>query len=62
MIDQYLTAVLDEAERVADQHDQVARSIDNSVHEYLRYAILGVLEGESDEVPVAPKHGFYKTQ
>jgi hypothetical protein len=51
MTDQYLTAVLDEAERVADQHDQVARSTDNPAHEYLRYAILRLLEGESDDAP-----------
>ncbi|WP_148416388.1 hypothetical protein [Haloferax sp. KTX1] len=48
MIDQYLTAVLEEAERVAEHHDQVARSTDHPAHEYLRYAILRVLEGEPD--------------
>jgi len=45
MTDRYLTTVLKEAERVAEQHDQVARTADNNqAHEYLRYAVLRVLE------------------
>jgi len=44
MTDRYLTTVLKEAERVAEQHDQVARTADNQAHEYLRYAVLRVLE------------------
>jgi len=49
MSDPYLSAVLDEAERVAEQHDQIARSTDHPAHEYLRYAVLRLLEGEADE-------------
>ena len=52
MIDQYLTTVLEEAERVAEHHDQVAQSGDNPYHEYLRYAVLRLLEGEADELSV----------
>ena len=51
MIDDYLTTVLEEAEHVAEQHDQVARTTDNQAHEYLRYAVLRVLEGEADHLP-----------
>jgi len=46
-----LTTVLEEAEHVAEQHDQVARTTDNQAHEYLRYAVLRVLEGEADQLP-----------
>ena len=49
MSDPYLSAVLEEAERVAEQHDQIARSTDHPAHEYLRYAFLRLLEGEVDE-------------
>jgi hypothetical protein len=52
MTDQYLTTVLDEAERVAEHHDQVAQSTDHPEHEYLRYAVLRLLEGEADEISV----------
>ena len=52
MTDRYLTTVLDEAERVAEHHDQVAQSSDNPNHEYLRYAVLRLLEGETDETSV----------
>jgi hypothetical protein len=51
MTEPYLTTVLEEAEHVAEQHDQVARTTDNQAHEYLRYAILRVLEGEADHLP-----------
>ena len=51
MTEPYLTTVLEEAEHVAKQHDQVARTADNQAHEYLRYAVLRVLEGESDHLP-----------
>jgi hypothetical protein len=46
-----LTTVLEEAEHVAEQHDQVARTTDNQAHEYLRYAVLRVLEDEADHLP-----------
>ena len=49
MTDPYLSAILSEAERVAEQHDQIARSTDHPAHEYLRYAVLRLLEGEADE-------------
>ena len=48
MTDDYLTAVLEEAEHVAEQHDQVARTTDNQAHEYLRYAVLRILEGQQN--------------
>lgn len=51
MTDDYLTTVLEEAEHVAEQHDQVARTTDNQPHEYLRYAVLRALEGEADHLP-----------
>ncbi|MCD2201550.1 hypothetical protein LPA44_16920 [Halobacterium sp. KA-4] len=51
MTEPYLTTVLVEAEHVAEQHDQVARTTDNQAHEYLRYAVLRVLEGKSDHLP-----------
>ncbi|MGZ0748412.1 hypothetical protein [Haloparvum sp. AD34] len=51
MTEPYLTTVLEEAEHVAEQHDQVARTTDNQAHEYLRYAVLRVLEGESEHLP-----------
>jgi len=44
MTDRYLITVLEEAEYVAEQHHQVARAADNQVHEYLRYAVLRILE------------------
>ena len=49
MTDRYLTTVLDEAERVAEHHEQVTQSSDNPNHEYLRYAVLRLLEDEADE-------------
>ena len=52
MTDRYLTIVLDEAERVAEHHEQVAQSSDNPNHEYLRYAVLRLLEDEADETSV----------
>jgi hypothetical protein len=51
MTEPYLTTVREEAEHVAEQHDQVARTTDNQAHEYLRYAVLRVLEGEADHLP-----------
>jgi len=52
MTGQYLTTVLEEAERVVKHHDQVAQSEDHPEHEYLRYAVLRLLEGEADEISV----------
>jgi hypothetical protein len=48
MTNDYLTTVLEEAEHVAEQHDQIARTADNEAHEYLRYAVLRILEGQTD--------------
>ena len=52
MTDRYPPIVLDEAERVAEHHEQVAQSSDNPNHEYLRYAVLRLLEDEADETSV----------
>ena len=46
MTDDYLTTVLKEAKHVAEHHDQVARMTDTQAHEYLRYAVLQMLEVE----------------
>jgi len=51
MTDRYLTTVLKEAERVAEQHDQVARTADNQAHEYLRYAVPPGARREADHLP-----------
>jgi len=55
MSELYLSAVLDEAERVAEQHDQIARSADDPAHEYLRYAVLRLLEGETTTTTNGPE-------
>jgi len=51
MTDRYLTTVLKEAERVAEQHDQVARTADNQAHEYLRYAVPPGARKRADHLP-----------
>ena len=51
MTDRYLTAVLAEAERVVEHHDQVAQSTDSPAHEYLRYADLRLLKSDSEAIP-----------
>jgi hypothetical protein len=51
MTDDHLTTILEEAEHVAEQHDQVAQTVDNRAHEYLRYAVLRILEGQADNLP-----------
>jgi hypothetical protein len=51
MIDRHLTTVLDEAERVAKHHEQVPQSSDHPEHEYLRYAVLRLLEGDANSIP-----------
>ncbi len=51
MTEPHLTTVLEEAEHVAEQHDQVARTTENQAHKYLRYAVFRVLEGEADLLP-----------
>lgn len=50
MTDRYLSTVLAEAEQIATHNEQVAHSAENSAHEYLRYAILKLLE-EGPSVP-----------
>jgi len=50
MSDRYLTAVLTEAEHVAKNYDQVAQSTESPTHEYLQYAVLRLLEGQSEAV------------
>ena len=37
---------------MAEQHDQVARTADNQAHEYLRYVVLRILEGQADHIPM----------
>ncbi|MCG1004963.1 hypothetical protein LQ368_16240 [Halobacterium noricense] len=48
MSEPYLSAILEEAERVAQYHSQIARSTDQPAHKY-QYAVLRLLEGEADE-------------
>ena len=56
MTDRYLSAVLEEAEQIATHHDQVAHSTENAAHEYLRYAVLKLLEeGPSDPDSTLPR-------
>lgn len=43
MID-YLETVLEEAEQIPENHPTVACEADNAVHEYLRFAVLRLLE------------------
>ena len=42
--------ILEEAEHIPKQHDQFARTTDNQAHEYLRYAVFRVLEGQADHL------------
>jgi len=51
MMTEPLTTVLGEAEHVAEQHEQAARTTVNQAREYLRYAVLRVLEDGSDHLP-----------
>jgi len=44
MTDRYLSTVLEEAEQIVTHHEQVAHSTENVAHEYLRYAVLKLLE------------------
>ena len=50
MAEDYLTTILEEAEHVAEQHDQVATA-DSQAREWLRYAVLRILEGQADHLP-----------
>ena len=52
MTNRYLIPVLRKANRLVDHHDQVAQSTAHPEHEYLRYVVLRVLEGETDHQPV----------
>ena len=51
MTERHLRAVLAEAERVAEQYDQIAQTTNSSAHEYLRYAVLRLLEGDANSIP-----------
>lgn len=51
MTERHLRAVLAEAERVAEHYDQVAKAKDSPAHEYLRYAVLRLLEGDANSIP-----------
>ena len=50
MTERHLRAVLTEAERVAEQYDQVAQTTNSPAHEYLRYAVLRLLEGDANSI------------
>ncbi|RDZ94636.1 hypothetical protein DEQ92_22095 [Haloferax sp. Atlit-6N] len=51
MTERHLRAVLAEAERVAEQYDQIAQTTNSPTHEYLRYAVLRLLEGDANAIP-----------
>jgi hypothetical protein len=51
MTERHLRAVLAEAERVAEHYDQVAKAKGSPAHEYLRYAVLRLLEGDANSIP-----------
>ena len=51
MTERHLRAVLAEAERVAEQYDQIAQTTNSPAHEYLRYAVLRLLEGDANAIP-----------
>lgn len=51
MTESHLRAVLTESERVAEQYDQVAQTTNAPAHEYLRYAVLRLLEGDANSIP-----------
>ena len=57
MTDKYLTAVLQEAQFVATNLEQIANATRNSAHEYLRYAVLRLLETEQNEYNIK-QHKF----
>ena len=44
MIDRYLCAVIEEAMQIATHDEEIAHSAENSAYEYLRHAILKLLE------------------
>lgn len=46
-----LRASLEEAEHIAEQHDQVAKNMDNQTHEDFQYAALQLLECEGAFLP-----------
>lgn len=50
MTDRYLTTALEEAESVAEQHEQVTRTTDTHAHEYLRSAVIRILDGEAEHL------------
>lgn len=50
MTERHLRAVLADAERVTAQCDQVAQAKDAPAHEYLRYAVLRLLEGAANSI------------
>jgi hypothetical protein len=51
MTESYLTTILEEADPVAEQYDQVTGTTDNQAHDYLRNAVLRVLGDEADHFP-----------
>jgi hypothetical protein len=56
MTGRYLSTLLEEAEQIATHHEQVAHPTENAAHEYLRYAVLKLLEdGASDPDSTLPR-------
>jgi len=51
MTERHLRAVLAETERVAKEYDQVAQTTNSPTHEYLRNAVLRLLEGDAKPIP-----------
>ena len=51
MTERHLRAILAESERVAEQYDRVAQIMNSPIHEYLRYAVLRLLESDANAIP-----------
>lgn len=49
MSTQYLSLILDEARRTIESHPQVGYGTDQPLHEYLRFAVLRLLENGTEE-------------
>ncbi|WP_020221436.1 hypothetical protein [Halarchaeum acidiphilum] len=50
MVEDSLNTLLDEAAHVATDYPAVANGVDDSLHEYLRYAVLRLLEGNTERL------------
>ncbi|WP_254547343.1 hypothetical protein [Halomarina pelagica] len=58
MTDHYLPIVLEEAHQLANHQPELAQSTEQPAHEYLRYAVLQLLEADADDTytDVDPVH------